>query len=177
MTIKLLTPRGAIPINAIITLDAATETSLVGEKVATTDLTGGFVWTGPVDRSTAPADQAYARASAVSGAGNWVLNGASVGASSQWFPFRDLDRIAFALDSGSTSTTASVDYSFDGGQTTAGQAYTLATSSSTAFETGYMQLSPYFIGLARAARDAGTFTGYYARVTVLTGGPLSVFKV
>lgn len=70
MTIKLLTPRGAIPINAIITLDAATEASLVGEKVASTDLTGGFVWTGPVDRSTAPADQAYARASAVSGAGN-----------------------------------------------------------------------------------------------------------
>lgn len=70
MTIKLLTPRGAIPINAIITLDAATEASLVGEKVASTDLTGGFVWTGPVDRSTTPADQAYARASAVSGAGN-----------------------------------------------------------------------------------------------------------
>lgn len=73
MTIKLLTPRGAIPINAIITLDAATETALVADKVATTDLTGGTVWSGPVDRSTTPAEQAYARASAVSGAGNAVV--------------------------------------------------------------------------------------------------------
>lgn len=72
MTIKLLTPRGIIPINAIITLDAATEAALVADKVATTDLTGGTVWAGPVDRASAPAKQAWAEASLVSGAGNPV---------------------------------------------------------------------------------------------------------
>lgn len=73
MTIKLLTPRGIIPALAIITLDAATETALVGDKVATTDLTGGTVWTGPVDRSSLPSPQAWLPSS-VSGAwaGLWA---------------------------------------------------------------------------------------------------------
>ena len=47
MSIKLLTPYGRYPVNAILTLGAATETALVGDKVATTDLTGGVVWVEP----------------------------------------------------------------------------------------------------------------------------------
>ncbi|MFG6457872.1 GDSL-type esterase/lipase family protein [Roseateles sp. BYS96W] len=69
MTIKLLTPRGSIPVNAIITLDAATEAALVAEGVATTNTAGGTVWNGPPRNSSEPAAQAYAGAGAVSGGG------------------------------------------------------------------------------------------------------------
>lgn len=69
MTIKLTTPRGVIPINAIVTLDAATEAALVADKVATTDLTGGVVWTGLKTLGSTPAPQAYPDASSVSGGG------------------------------------------------------------------------------------------------------------
>jgi hypothetical protein len=48
MTIRLLTPRGVWPANAIITLDAATETSLVADGVASFDLIGGTVY-APLD--------------------------------------------------------------------------------------------------------------------------------
>lgn len=44
MSVKLLCAWGQYPYNAIITLDANTEASMVSAKVATTDLTGGVVW-------------------------------------------------------------------------------------------------------------------------------------
>lgn len=107
---------------------------------------------------------------------DWILNGANVGASSAWVPFAPGQRIAYALDSGTTSTTATVDYSFDGGASVAGQAYTISYASSTAFEVGALLVSAYFIGLVNAAKQAGAFTGYFFRVTVTGGGPLSVLN-
>jgi hypothetical protein len=47
MTIKFLTPYGIYPHNAIVTLDAATETGLVAQGVASTTTTGGTVWAAP----------------------------------------------------------------------------------------------------------------------------------
>lgn len=47
MTIKLLAAYGKYPPNAIITLDSTTETSLIADKVATSDTTGGVVWVDP----------------------------------------------------------------------------------------------------------------------------------
>lgn len=47
MTIKLLAAYGKYPPNAIITLDATTETALIADKVATSTLTGGVVWVDP----------------------------------------------------------------------------------------------------------------------------------
>lgn len=53
MTIRLLTPRGVWPVNAIVTLDAATETALVAEGQASTNLAGGVPYApvDPTDRS------------------------------------------------------------------------------------------------------------------------------
>lgn len=56
MTIKLLTPRdltiggrlATYPAGALVTLDSATEAGLVTSKEATSDLTGGVVFTPPV---------------------------------------------------------------------------------------------------------------------------------
>lgn len=65
MTIRLLTPRGVIPANAIVSLDAATEASLVAEKVATNDLTGGVAWvprSPSIDRAAVLFDRADQRA-------------------------------------------------------------------------------------------------------------------
>jgi hypothetical protein len=65
MTIRLLTPRGVIPIGAIVTLDAATEAALVAEKVATTDLSGGTPYAPPVqkvDRAPIVYDKAEGKA-------------------------------------------------------------------------------------------------------------------
>jgi hypothetical protein len=97
-----------------------------------------------------------------------------VGQSSSWVQFAPDQRIAYALDSGSTASTAAVDFGFDG-VTTAGQAYTISYASSTQFEVGILAVSAYFVALALAAKRAGTFRGYYFKVTVQTGGPLSVY--
>jgi hypothetical protein len=43
MTIKLLTKWGDYPINSLLTLDSATETAMVADKIATTNLAGGVV--------------------------------------------------------------------------------------------------------------------------------------
>ena len=40
---------------------------------------------------------------------DWILNGASVGAASAWVQFTPGQRIVYALDSGTASTTATVD--------------------------------------------------------------------
>ena len=51
MTVRLLAALGQYPANAIVTFASAVETSLVSEKLAATDLTGGVVYQAP----TAPA--------------------------------------------------------------------------------------------------------------------------
>ena len=47
MTIRLLCDRPPYPTGALLTLTAAEETSLVAQKLADTNLTGGFVYTPP----------------------------------------------------------------------------------------------------------------------------------
>lgn len=89
MSIKLLTPYGRYPINAIVsTLGAATEAALVGDKLATTNLAGGVPWAEPSAAQDArpivgsPADQAAFQA-LVSGGGKYpaVASGAPAAAS------------------------------------------------------------------------------------------------
>lgn len=53
MTVRLLAALGQYPANAIVTFAAAVETSLVAEKLASTDLTGGVVYQAPVDAGRA----------------------------------------------------------------------------------------------------------------------------
>lgn len=53
MTVRLLAALGQYPANAIVTFAAAVETSLVAEKLASTDLTGGVEYQAPVDAGRA----------------------------------------------------------------------------------------------------------------------------
>lgn len=53
MTVRLLAALGQYPANAIVTFATAVETSLVAEKLASTDLTGGVVYQAPVDAGRA----------------------------------------------------------------------------------------------------------------------------
>lgn len=53
MTVRLLAALGQYPANAIVTFAAAVEASLVAEKIASTDLTGGVVYQAPVDTGRA----------------------------------------------------------------------------------------------------------------------------
>lgn len=99
--------------------------------------------------------------SLVSGAGTPVLNGANAGQDSGWVPYAPGMRLAYALDSGSTSTTFSVDISADG-STSLGQAFTGTWASTTA------EISPPIWLSNPAAR--------FIRFNVLTGGPLSVVR-
>lgn len=48
MTVRLLAALGQYPANAIVTFAAAVEASLVAEKIASTDLTGGISYQAPV---------------------------------------------------------------------------------------------------------------------------------
>lgn len=122
MTIKLLTPRGVIPINAVITLDAATEAALVADKVATTDLTGGTVWAGVKNPASPPAGQAYPDASSVSGAGNTLPNlgifGDSVVAALDASSLRDKSPVGLLLAHAGNPFNIT-HYGGIGGQTTA----------------------------------------------------------
>ena len=52
MTIRLLTAWNGYPVNALLTLDAGTETGLVGQHIADTVLAGGVAYTAPIDRTT-----------------------------------------------------------------------------------------------------------------------------
>lgn len=67
MTIKLLTPRVingvAHPVGAIVTLDAGTESGLIATKEASSDLTGGAIYTPPA----APESYDEARTGGVAG--------------------------------------------------------------------------------------------------------------
>jgi hypothetical protein len=70
MTIKFLAPYGKWPANSIVTLDSATEAALVAGKNATTDTTGGVVYSEalPVYRDLTQAQAAVLQAVAA-GAG------------------------------------------------------------------------------------------------------------
>jgi len=92
----------------------------------------------------------------------WILNGATAGQDSGWIPYIPGMRLAYALDSGSTSTNFSVDASASSdGSTLPWQAFTGTWSSSSAYE-----ISPPIYLSNQAAR--------FIRFNVLTGGPLSV---
>lgn len=90
----------------------------------------------------------------------WILAGATAGQGSGWIPYVAGMRLAYALDSGTTSTGFSVDISADG-STSLGQAFTGTYASSTAYET----TPPIWLS-NQAAR--------FIRFNVLSGGPLSV---
>ena len=115
-------------------------------------IVGGFYDVEPAAGTAYPA--------LVSGA--WILNGATSGQDSGWIPYVGGMRLAYALDSGTASTTFAVDYSVNG-TTSEGQAFTGTWASSTVFErTPPLWLSEY------EAR--------FIRVTVTSGGPLSVYR-
>jgi hypothetical protein len=97
----------------------------------------------------------------VSGAGNPVISAAAAGQDSGWIPYVPGMRLAYALDSGSTTTTFSVDISNDG-VTSLGQAFTGTWASTTA------EISPPIWLTNTQAR--------YIRFNVLSGGPLSVIR-
>jgi hypothetical protein len=99
--------------------------------------------------------------SLVSGAGNPVISAAAAGQDSGWIPYVPGMRLAYALDSGSTTTTFSVDISNDG-VTSLGQAFTGTWASTTA------EISPPIWLTNTQAR--------YIRFNVLSGGPLSVIR-
>ena len=97
---------------------------------------------------------------AAAGGDKTLLSGASAGTSSAWVPYIAGMRLAWQLDSGTTSTTFSIDISVDG-VTSLGQAYTGVWASSTVAE-----ISPPLYLSNPLAR--------FIRFNVLTGGPLSV---
>ncbi len=99
--------------------------------------------------------------SLVSGAGVSLLSAASAGQDSGWLTYYPGMRLAYALDSGSATTTFSVDISADG-STSLGQAFSGTWASTTA------EISPPIWLTNPAAR--------YIRFNVLSGGPLSVIK-
>jgi hypothetical protein len=105
--------------------------------------------------------QAYGNGAPVSGAGVPILNAATAGQDSGWITYYPGMRLAYALDSGSTSTTFSVDISNDGA-TSLGQAFTGTWAATTS------EISPPLYLTNTQAR--------YIRFNVLTGGPLSVIK-
>lgn len=76
MTIKLLTPRGQYPVNAIVTFDAATEAALVADKVATTNLTGGTAYVAPAAGNTPQvvSNVSYAGGKLYDGNGNEITS-------------------------------------------------------------------------------------------------------
>lgn len=92
-----------------------------------------------------------------------ILSGASAGTSTAWLSISDApERFAYQLDSGSTTTTFSVDVSADG-STSLGQAFTGTYASSSVAE-----ITPLIMFSAPTAK--------YFRWNVLTGGPLSVSR-
>ena len=112
------------------------------------------------DDGSLGAEEVFKVRGVVSGA--WILNGATSGQDSGWVPYVGGMRLAYALDSGTASTTFAVDYSVNGA-TSDGQAFTGTWASSTVFErTPPLWLSEY------EAR--------FIRVTVTSGGPLSVYR-
>lgn len=114
-------------------------------------------------------DNTGAVASVVDGAGNSyplargvaILSGASAGADSGWLPINAApERFAYQLDSGTTTTTFSIDISADG-VTSLGQAFTGTWASSSLAEI--TQPIMFSNPLAK-----------FFRWNVVSGGPLSV---
>lgn len=99
--------------------------------------------------------------SPVSGAGKTpILNAASAGQDSGWVPISAaIMKINYQLDSGSTTTGFAIDVSADQ-STSLGQAFTGTWASSTTAESAYL---PFSNPLAK-----------YFRVTVTSGGPISM---
>lgn len=92
-----------------------------------------------------------------------ILNGASAGADSGWLPLSaNPERFVYQLDSGTTTTTFSVDISADG-STSLGQAFTGTYASSTVAEITF----PIMFSNPLAK---------FFRWNVLSGGPLSVSR-
>lgn len=95
--------------------------------------------------------------------GTPILNGASAGADSGWLPLSDApERFMYQLDSGTTTTTFSVDISADG-VTSLGQAFTGTWASSTLAE-----ITPPIMFSNPLAK--------FFRWNVVSGGPLSVSR-
>lgn len=107
------------------------------------------------------AAQAASAQALVSGAGVSILSAATAGQDSGWLTYYPGMRLAYALDSGSTSTTFSVDISNDG-STSLGQAFTGTWAATTS------EITPPLYLTNTQAR--------FIRFNVLTGGPLSVIK-
>lgn len=92
-----------------------------------------------------------------------ILTGASAGQNSGWLPIAPFpERLFWQLDSGTTATQFTIDISADGA-TSLGQAFTGTWAASTAGE-----FSPPLLFTNPQAR--------YFRVTVVSGGPLSVYR-
>lgn len=93
-----------------------------------------------------------------------ILSGATAGTDSGWLPIAPYpERLGYALDSGSTSTTFTIDVSADGGATTLSQAFTGSYASSTVAEFSYpIQFS--------------ATTATHFKVTVTSGGPLTFVR-
>ena len=103
---------------------------------------------------------AAAAVGAAFGVDKTYLNAASAGVTGAWIPYVAGMRFAYALDSGSTTTTFSIDFSADG-VASLGQAFTGTWASSSAAEF----TPPIYLTNALAR---------FVRFNVLTGGPLSV---
>ena len=73
MTIKLLAQYGRAPAGSIVTLDSATETSLIGGKQATSDLTGGSLWTDPYAVAASPKSNLAVDPFGIGSAGSSVI--------------------------------------------------------------------------------------------------------
>lgn len=93
-----------------------------------------------------------------------ILEGASAGTASEWLPISPFpERLAYALDSGSTSTTFTIDVSADGGVTTLSQAYTGSYASSSVAEITFpIQYS--------------AITATHFKITVTAGGPITFLR-
>jgi hypothetical protein len=90
-----------------------------------------------------------------------IVSGASAGTSSLWIPYAAGMRLAYALDSGTTATTFSLDISVDG-TTSLGQAFTGTWASTTAEITPPIWLTNPNVR--------------FLRFNVLTGGPLTCLR-
>lgn len=91
-----------------------------------------------------------------------ILSGAEAGVSSAWIPYNAGMRLAYALDSGSTSTNFSLDFSADSSGSSPSQAFTGTWASTTA------EVAPPIYLTNPNAR--------FIRFNVLTGGPLTVLR-
>ncbi len=158
MTIQMRAAWGGFEAGAVTSSFGATEEARLIAAGLARDYTPGMDGRNPVLSNA----QLIANQALVSGA--WILDGATAGQSTAWLPLIGGGfRLAYALDSGTTTTGFSVDISADG-STSLGQAFTGSYASSTAFEdTGQRLVS--------------NVNATHFRFNVLSGGPLSVKRL